>query len=384
MVVVRRRLHQHPEIGLELHDTHAFLFESLRALGYDVETHPSAGLTVRVSGFAPDGTTSVLRADMDALPVTESSGVEFASVRGGAMHACGHDLHMAMLLGAAEVLADKPPRRDTVLVFQPGEETDRGAVRTLQHHNLASLGRRATAFAIHVNAVLPAHTVNYRRDTFMAFGDWFQADFRGEGGHASRPESAGNPIEAAAWFVLDVRALAEDLRRDEHVVATITECIMGNTVNVIPAHGRLRGTLRTLSTDRRDRLVEGLRLITQRSAERAGLAGEFRLHEGYPAVISDPAYVESLLAGISRTGLAARVLEMAAPSMVIEDFAYFLQRWPGAMVYLGAQVPGRTAFNHSAEVVFDEDVLATGAALLLMAADGWSPGRPARTSTRAR
>ncbi|MEP7088937.1 MAG: M20 family metallopeptidase [Nocardioidaceae bacterium] len=372
MVHIRRQLHQHPEVGLELVDTHDYLLGSLRALGFEVEMHPSAGLTVRVPGFAPDGTTIVLRADMDALPVTESSDADFASVREGAMHACGHDLHMTMLLGAAEVMTRKPPRRDVVLAFQPGEETDRGALRTLGHRNLATLTGPANAFALHVHAVLPAHTVNYRSDTFMAFGDWFQVDFHGEGGHASRPESAGNPIEAASWFVQDVRSLAEQLSRDEHVVATVTECRMGNTVNVIPADGRLRGTIRTLSADRRDRLVDGMRTIAVRSGERARVTASFQLHEGYPAVVSDRSYVSGMVAGLAGTELAPRVQEMAAPSMVIEDFAYFLHRWPGTMVYLGAQVPGHSAFNHSSEVVFDEDVLATGAALLLLAADGWS------------
>ncbi len=367
MVELRRLLHRHPEIGLDLPDTHQFLLAELTALGFEVEHHQAAGLTVRIAGADPDGMTSVLRADMDALPVTEPAAADPVSMREGAMHACGHDLHMAMLLGAAQVLARTPPRRDVVLAFQPGEETDRGAVRTLAHRNLSSLPGPATAFALHVNAVLPAHSINYRRDTFMAFGDWFQVDFHGPGGHASRPESAGNPIEAAAWFIQDLRALAEEVGSHdpgggehggtehggtehggiEHVVATVTECLMGNTVNVIPADGRLRGTLRTLSANRRDRLIAGMRAITKQAGDRARVTGEFTLNEGYPAVISDAAYVNGMLDGLARTSLAEHVQEMPAPSMVIEDFAYFLHRWPGTMLYLGARMPGHSAFNHS-------------------------------------
>jgi hippurate hydrolase len=308
---------------------------------------------------------------MDALPVQERSGVAFGSERAGVMHACGHDLHMAMLLGAARVLAEKPPRRDAVLAFQPGEESDRGAVRTLEHRNLASL-TDATAFAIHVNAVQTAHTITYRRGTFMAYGDWFRVDFRGEGGHASQPESTGNPIEAGAWLVRDLGDLVERLSRDEYLVATVTESLMGNTVNVIPAHGSLRGTLRTLSGQQRTRLIEGLRTITGTSAERARVTGEFQLLEGYPAVSNDTEYVEALIRTLTLHGLGDRLHEMERPSMVIEDFAYFLHRWPGAMVYLGANVPGHTSFNHSDDVVFDESVMVTGAALLLMAADGFT------------
>lgn len=367
----RRHLHQHPEVGLALPETHDYLRTELEALGLTPEVHPGAGLTVRVSGTAPDGTVSVLRADMDALPVQEESGVSFASTREGAMHACGHDLHMSMLLGVARVLVDRPPRRHTVLAFQPGEESDRGALRTLEHAHLSQLDKNASAFAIHVNAVLPAHEVHYRRDTFMAYGDWFRVDYRGEGGHASQPESTGNPIEAAADLVHGLRRLVRELSVEEHVVATVTETLMGNTVNVIPAHGRLRGTLRTLSADRRRRLIEGLGDLVTRSAATARVSGELQLHEGYPAVVSDEAYVESMVAALRHAGLGSLLHEMARPSMVIEDFAYFLHRWPGTMVYLGAQVPGHTSFNHAADVVFDDAVLATGAALHLLAADGF-------------
>lgn len=369
MVETRRHLHENPEVGLDLPDTHAFLDERLHDLGFDVETHPSSGLTVRIPGTAPDGVTSVLRADMDALPVTEDTGLPFSSRRPGAMHACGHDLHMAMLLGAATALSENAARRDTVLAFQPGEESDRGALKTLEHRNLRL--SRATAFAIHVNAVLPAHSINYRRGTFMAHGDWFRLEYRGQGGHASQPQSAGNPIEAGAHFVTAVHALVDELTRDEYVVATVTESQMGNTVNVIPAEGRLRGTLRTLSPQQRERLIAGMRNLAEESADRTGIDWDFEVLEGYPATVNDAGYVDAMLSAVADE-FAGQWQEMPHPSMVIEDFSYFLQRWPGAMVYLGANVPGHTAFNHCADVVFDEEVLTTGAALLLAAADGFS------------
>lgn len=372
MTDVRRHLHRNPEVGIDLPDTHGYLREQLEAAGFEPEIHASAGLTVRIPGHDPDGTASVLRADMDALPVRETSGASFASVRDGAMHACGHDLHMAMLLGAARVLAETPPRRDVVLAFQPGEESDRGAVRTLEHRNLRALGADATAFALHVNAVMAPHTVNFRRGTFMAYGDWFRIDYSGAGGHASQPQMTGNPIEAGAWLVQQLRAEVQELSAEEPVVATVTEFLMGNTVNVIASRGRLRGTLRTLSAAQRDRLVARLREIVATSAERARVEGTMELHEGYPAVVNDHEYVDAMLTALREAGMAGQLQEMERPSMVIEDFAYFLHRWPGAMVYLGANVPGHTSFNHAPDVMFDESVLATGAALLLSAADGFS------------
>ena len=365
MIGHRRHLHRNPEVGLALPDTHEYLADALAGLGLRPQVHPDAGVTAVIPGRTA-GLTTILRADMDALPVQEDSGEPFASQRPWAMHACGHDLHMAMLLGAAACLAEQPTAHDTVLVFQPGEEADRGAVPTLAAHPELAV-TEATAFAVHVHATWQAGTVFTRPGTFMAYGDWFRIGFRGPGGHASQPHLAGNPIVAGAELVLALREEVRRLTGEEFLVATVTESLMGNTVNVIPAHGGLRGTLRTFSSGQREALLTGLRRIAAEAAAANGLAVEVEVTEGYPAVVNDEAYV----AGLTRLlgELAIPVGAMPEPSTVIEDFAYFLQRWPGAMVYLGAAVPGRTAFNHAADVVFDEAVLATGAALHLIAAE---------------
>ncbi len=362
----RRSLHQEPEVGLQLPDTHDYLTRVIRELGLEPESHPGAGVSVEVPGRTA-GRPVVLRADMDALPVIEPSSAPHASRREGAMHACGHDLHMAMLLGAAACLVEEPPARRTVLVFQPGEETDRGAVPTLARHRNLALDE-AEAFAIHVHATWPAHTVHLRAGTFMAFGDWFRIDYRGPGAHASQPHLAGNPVVAASEFVVRLRASVEHLAREEHLVATVTESAIGNTVNVIPTDGRLRGTLRCLSAHRREALLAELDHLARTTAAAHGIEARVSITEGYPAVVNDADYVERVRVAV---GDRAEVVEMSQPSMVIEDFAYFLQRWPGAMVYLGAQVGGRTAFNHAPDAVFDESVLQTGAALHLLAADGF-------------
>ena len=365
MAAHRRALHQEPEVGLDLPDTHTYLAETLRELGLAPEVHPGAGVTVEIAGTT-GGRPVVLRADMDALPVTERSGVEHSSRREGAMHACGHDLHMAMLLGAAACLVESPPARRTVLAFQPGEETDRGAVPTLTRHVSLALDE-AEAFAIHVHATWPPGTVHLRPGTFMAFGDWFRVDYRGPGAHASQPHLAGNPVVAASELVGRLRASVAELAREEHLVATVTEALIGNTVNVIPTDGRLRGTMRSLSADRREALHNELEHLALITAAEAGVEARVSITEGYPAVVNDANYVNRVRAAV---GDRAEVVEMPDPSMVIEDFSYFLRRWPGAMVYLGAQVPGHDAFNHAADAVFDEAVLETGAALHLLAADG--------------
>jgi amidohydrolase len=361
----RRALHQEPEVGLELPDTHDYLAAVIRELGLEPEVHAGAGVSVEVPG-STGGRPVVLRADMDALPVMEPSSAAHPSRRDGAMHACGHDLHMAMLLGAAACLVEEPPARRTVLVFQPGEETDRGAVPTLARHTNLALDE-AEAFAIHVHATWPADTVHLRPGTFMAFGDWFRIDYRGPGAHASQPHLAGNPVEAASEFVGRLRSSVEHLARQEHLVATVTESSIGNTVNVIPTDGRLRGTIRSLSAHRREALLAELEDLARSTAAAHGVEARVSITEGYPAVVNDADYVDRIRSAV---GDRVETVEMREPSMVIEDFAYFLQRWPGAMVYLGAQVAGRNAFNHAADAVFDEAVLQTGAALHLLAADG--------------
>lgn len=369
MVSHRRHLHRRPEVGIELPRTHDYIAGVLDDLGYDVEVHPAAGVTAAVPGAAPDGVVSILRADMDALPVTELAPVTFRSEEAGAMHACGHDLHMAMLLGAAKVMTQAAPRRDTVLVFQPGEESDRGALAVLEHTNLRLAGS-ATAFAVHVHAMADPGVILCRPGVFMSNGDWFTIQLSGPGGHASQPHLVGNPIDAAGEITAGIKKVAADLALTEPTVATVTESMIGNTVNVIPATGRLRGTIRALSAESRTSLIDGIRQVVSDTVAAHGLTGEVTIHEGYPAVINDADFMGRLVQRLGETEFASAVMDMAEPSMVIEDFAYFLKRWPGAMVYLGARGAGNKSFNHADDVVYNEDVLTVGAALHLLAADG--------------
>jgi hippurate hydrolase len=361
----RRALHQMPEIGLELPNTQDYIATTLRDLGLEPEVHPGAGVTAHIPGRSP-GTATVLRSDMDGLPVTEHTGLEFAADN-GAMHACGHDLHMAMLLGAAACLVESPGLHDTVLAFQPGEEGYRGAVPLLTSHANLQI-EDAEAFAIHVHATWNAGTVYHRTGPFMASGDAFQVTFNGPGGHGGQPHLVGNPIAAIADVVSRLRTAVAQLNTTEFVVATVTQVAAGTTGNVIPAEGTMRGTIRTLSPGQRELLIGRLQRISADAATETGLGVDVELREGYPVTVNDPNYLARLVRVLDETGIRAE--EMSAPSTVTEDFSYFLQRWPGAMVFLGAQVPGHTSFNHAHDAVFDEDVLPLGAALHLLAADG--------------
>ena len=358
----RRHLHRNPEVGIELPKTHAYVIEQLRKLSLVPEFIEGAGVSVLIPGLKPGWRPIVFRADMDALPVTEDTELPLSSLTSGAMHACGHDLHTAVLLGVAKDLVSRPSFRDVILVFQPGEESHRGAVKVLEHGNLQI--ETAETFAVHVNSIMPVGSIGFSRGTFMAFGDWFQVDIKGPGGHASAPERVGSPVNAGADFVLALTNLTRELTTDEEkIVATVTEFLCGNAVNVIPTHGSLRGTLRAVSELRRDRLHAMMHDICGRISIEHNLEVTLTISEGYPAVVSDPDFVMEFEEVIAREGLAGMLQEMDRPSMVIEDFSYFLQRWPGTMVYVGAAVGEDPAFNHSAEALFDEDSMRTSFAL---------------------
>jgi len=353
----RRTLHRSPEVGLELPNTHAHIAKALEQLGLDVEHRPSSGVTARVAGTDSTVRPVILRADMDALPVQEKTGEPFSSENEGVSHACGHDLHMATLLGLARDLVANPPLRDVIVVFQPGEETDRGAVPTLEHQNLQII--EADTYAIHVNSALTLGTVNYRFGTFMAFGDWFSIDINGVGGHASAPERVGNPIRLGSQFFAGMIELAIGLSRDgEKAVATVTEFQSGNTVNVIPAAGRLRGTIRATSEEVRTELIDGMREII--GLEHRDMQAHLEIMQGYPAVVADDRALQTLISVLAQGQLAESLVQMPEPSMVIEDYSYFLQKWPGAMVYVGAQAELNPSFNHSADARFHEDAMDTG------------------------
>lgn len=366
MIAWRRQLHEFPEVGLHLPVTAALVRRELEGLGLDVESdRASSGLTAVMPGDS--GKTVILRADMDALPIDERTDLTFRSRTPHAMHACGHDLHTSMLLGAAHALAAVPDRHTVILAFQAGEEFDRGALPLLEHEHLRAV-TDARTFALHMHAQQPAGTFVGRRGAFMAFGDWFEITVTGASGHASSPHLARSPIPAAAWLARQVDGLTDlNVQPWPTRVATVTQVTSGNSVNVIPDQATLRGTLRGHD----EATIVGLRQAVEalgREAQKAhAVEVDIAITHGYPAVINDDAMAE-YAAHLARDLALSETSVMPQPSMVIEDYAYFLQRWPGAMTYLGAKVAGFDAFNHSAEVMFDESAMVQGCAFHIAAA----------------
>ncbi|MFF1378935.1 M20 family metallopeptidase [Streptomyces sp. NPDC058308] len=373
LVDLRRALHRAPELGLRLPATQRTVLTALdglpltRATGRQLDS-----VTATLDGARP-GPTILLRADMDALPQQEDSGLDFASQVPGAMHACGHDLHTAMLVGAARLLAE---RREllagrVVFMFQPGEEWGGGAARMIDEGILdagVEGGAVEAAFALHVMTRMEPGTVHLRPGPAFAASDMLHVTVRGRGGHASAPHLALDPIPVACEIVQALQAMVtRTVSVFDPAVVTVARIDAGTTTNIIPETAEIRGTCRTLTPATRTAVRDGITRVAHHVAAAHGATAEVELVEGYPPVRNDPAFTAQVTD--TATGLLGpgRVHHLPDPIMGAEDFSYVLERVPGTMALLGARPrgapPGPVPDCHSNRVVFDETVLAEGSAL---------------------
>jgi amidohydrolase len=372
-VSMRRALHRSPEIGLDLPLTRDAVVESLSDLPIEVHLGREVSSVVGVLEGARPGPTVLLRADMDALPMPENSGLKFASEIEGRMHACGHDTHVAMLASAARMLAE---RRDVLagrvlLMFQPGEEGFHGARYMIEEGLLDDQGpggRPDSAFALHISATLPSGELHVRPGPLMAAADTVRVTVHGRGGHASAPHDALDPIPAAAAMVGALQtALTRRVDAQHAAVLTIAHIVAGTTDNVIPETAHLEGTLRTLAPEVRSDLRSLVRTTCLHTAMAYGCTAQVEIDPGYPVTVNDgdaTAQVERVASSLFGR---RKVVDMPAPIMGAEDFSYVLEQVPGALAFLGACPPGTepadAAPNHSSRVVFDESAMAAGVAL---------------------
>jgi hippurate hydrolase len=380
---LRRRIHRQPEIGLQLPTTQATVLEAFADLPVEVATGRRLSSVVGVMRGARPGPTYLLRADMDALPVQEDTGLPFASEVPGVMHACGHDTHVAMLLGAARLLAE---RRDelagsVVFMLQPGEEGLHGARYMLEEGLLGVVPEAPVsgAFAMHVISTFASGSVQVRGGPAMAAADTWRMTVHGRGGHASMPHAAADPIPVAAEIVLALQSMVtRQVDVFDPAVVTVGHLEAGTTNNVIPGSAFLEGTIRTLSPDRRAAVVAAVERVGRGVAAAHGLTIDWGHDQLYPVTINDAgaaARVSEVVAALLGPDAARH---QAAPLMGAEDFSYVLEQVPGAMALLGAWPPGSepetAAPNHSNLVVFDEEPLPAGVALYAaMALDALAP-----------
>jgi amidohydrolase len=371
IIAIRRQIHAEPEIGLNLPRTSATIVGELEALGLPAGQGRTTTSVVSVIEGGRPGPTILLRADMDALPLQEDTGLSFASAVPGVMHACGHDTHVAMLLGAARLLverrSDLPGR--VLVMFQPGEEGFHGARYMLDEGLLEGPGAGVTgAFAIHISNQYETGTINLRPGPELASNDTIRITVKGRGGHASAPHLAADPIVVAAEIVLGLEVMVtRSIDVFDPAMITIAHISAGTTTNIIPETAFLEGTMRTVSEATREATRALIRQVVEGIALANGVVAEVEIEPGYPVTVNDPAFT-AFVSEVARELLGAdAVRPMDAPIMGAEDFSYVLQQVRGALVFLGgrpAQLDPLTApQNHSNRVVFDEAAMATGAAL---------------------
>ncbi|WP_410588856.1 M20 metallopeptidase family protein [Amycolatopsis sp. lyj-23] len=371
LVALRRDLHRIPEIGLHLPRTQERVLEALDGLPLELTLGKNlSSITAVLRGGRPGGTV-LLRGDMDALPVTEASGEEFSSTVDGAMHACGHDLHTAGLVGAARLLVarkDDLPG-DVVFMFQPGEEGWDGAGRMIDEGVLTASGRPVdAAYGLHVSAASYAKGhFTARPGTLMAASGALEVRVKGDGGHGSSPHDARDPIPAACEMVTALQTMVtRTFDVFDPVVITVGSFHAGTRRNIIPDDAVFEATLRSFSPEVAARVGERAVQVCRGIAQAHGLDIDITYEPEYPATVNDAEAYGFVADTIRDVFGEERFTEMADPITGSEDFSRVLDRVPGAYLFLGAcpTDPATAPDNHSPRARFDDSVLGDGAALL--------------------
>ena len=382
-VTLRRAIHAEPEIGLDCPLTSAKIRAALAGLPLDWREGPSTTGMIAVlnGGSRGNGRTVLLRGDMDALAMPEETGLPFASRFDGRMHACGHDSHTAMLVGAAKALcarADQLPG-SVVFMFQPGEEGHHGA-RHMIADGLLDDPAPDAAFALHISPNMPAGMVVGRPGTLMASTDTLRATITGRGGHAAMPHDCIDPIPIACEIVMALQAhVARRVSVNDPAVLSITKFNAGTAHNIVPQLVELLGTMRTLSERAREELRAGYVRLCEGIAAAHGATAAVTIEPGYPVTVNDERATALLKACALDLGGEGGWAVMPA-MMGAEDFSYVLQKMPGAMAFLGVAPEGSDPSTnpplHNTRMTIDEAVMAKGIAMhcavaTRFLADGW-------------
>ncbi|MGY1446158.1 M20 aminoacylase family protein [Pseudomonas chlororaphis] len=367
---VRQDIHAHPELGFEENRTAALVARSLEEWGYQV--HSGIGKTgvvaVLRNGSSPRRLG--LRADMDALPIIENTGVAYSSRHSGCMHACGHDGHTAMLLGAARYLAATRQFDGTLtLIFQPAEEGQGGAEAMLADGLLERFPCDAL-FGMHNMPGLPAGHLGFRQGPMMASQDLLTVTLEGVGGHGSMPHLTVDPLVAAASVVMALQTVvARNIDAQEAAVVTVGALQAGEAANVIPQQALLRLSLRALNAPVREQMLERVKAIIHTQAQSFGCSASIEHRPAYPVLVNSPEQTEfARQVGVALLGEQA-VDGNTRKLMGSEDFAWMLQRCPGSYLFIGNGLSRPMVHNPGYD--FNDDILLTGAAYWAALAESW-------------
>ncbi len=362
MLRIRRELHRHPELAYAEVRTAALIRRELDRLGIRHVDGLAGGTGIRAELGSEERLRPcvALRTDMDALPIHEETGLPFASREAGRMHGCGHDGHVAMMLGAAMLLKQMDLPGRVVLLFQPAEESGNGAARMIADQALEGV---SMIFAGHIDTHYPVGCFTVDSGLICSYTDPFTILIRGRGGHAARPHEAVDSIVVASNLVMNMQTLVSRQIDPSHAaVVTVGRLHAGTVHNVIAEQAVLDGTVRSTHPDTRKRILNGLQRVIQGASDMCNAQITLTFADGLPAVINDEeASVIAREAAVQVVG-AEGVVSQGAPSLGGEDFAFYLQEIPGALVRFGAaRPPGQAGPAHSSRFDFDEDVLPLGA-----------------------
>jgi amidohydrolase len=360
----RRHFHMHPELSMKEFDSAAYIERELRALKLDqIRTGVGQTGTLGTLVGGKPGPVTLLRADIDALPVTEASDVEYRSQRPGVMHACGHDAHISILLCAAKELARRRNdiRGTLVFCFQPGEEGFAGN-RLMIDDGALENPHVDRCFALHVFSGLDVGKIGVRDGAFFASADEFHLWIRGKGGHGAMPERAIDPIVAGAYFVTMLQTVvSREIAPKDPAVFTVGKFHSGSTFNVIPTEAEMEGTVRSFNRDIRASMPERMERILAGLSDAMRVEYEMKYRNGYPPTVNDPHMNEIVRAVGSRFLGAENVVYPHDIVMWAEDMSYMLEERPGAYFIVGARGAERGTFpQHSANYDIDERALEVG------------------------
>lgn len=373
VVTIQRDLHAHPELAFEEVRTAGVVADELRRLGLEPRTGiAKTGVSAMIEGQAGDGPTVLLRADMDALPLTEETGLPHSSTVPGKMHACGHDGHTAMLLGAAAVLVSRRARLKgrIKLVFQPAEEHPGGA-KPMIEAGVLEHPKVDYALGLHLWAPLPTGIVAVGDGPVMAASDKFEITITGSGGHAAQPSLGVDPVLVGAQVVTALQSIvSRNVPATDAAVLSVTQFHAGEAFNVIPGSAWLCGTARSFNPVIRARLEARMKELVPAVAGGFGASAEVTYNAGYPPTINDRAAADVVRAAAAQVVGCDGVLGLE-PIMGAEDFAYFLEAVPGCFFMVGIrnEAKGTGAPHHNARFQVDDDAFGIGIATMVGAAE---------------
>ena len=369
LVDIRRHLHMHPELSFQEFNTARFIAKTLKELNIACqEGIANTGVVALIKGKNPEKATVALRADIDALPIHETNEVPYKSKNKGVMHACGHDVHTASLIGVAKLLDGlKEEFEGTIkLIFQPAEEKNPGGAITMIREGVLEYPKPASIMGQHVDPRLPVGKVGFIKGTMLASADELHITIKGRGGHAASPELAVDPILIAAHMIVALQQLVS--RNCNPIVPSVLSLCQinaGTTTNVIPEAVQIAGTLRTVDEQWRREAHQKITDLVVGMAQAMGGRGELVINHGYPCLNNDPALTQRTIEAARAFLGAAQVVDVEL-CMGAEDFAYYAQQVPGCFYYLGVQnsAQGITSYVHTSTFDIDEAALELGPGLM--------------------